>query len=203
MPAHVLIADDDAVSRQLFAEVLEGEGYQVYRVQSGGEALAHLQNECPDLLIVDVRMPGISGLDVTRQVHRENPQVPVVVMTAFGSMDTAIEAIREGAFDFISKPMNLEELKKTVRRALAQRELLESSNEKRRGYDGGAYVGPVIGKSPPMVEVYKTIARAAPTKSTVLILGESGTGKELIARAIHQHSPQAGQSFVALSRRDR
>jgi DNA-binding NtrC family response regulator len=198
MATRILIADDDPVSGQLFSEVLGKEGYQVQQVQSGGEALSILRDDCPDLLIVDVRMPGISGLDVTREVHREHPEVPVVVMTAFGSMDTAIEAIREGAFDFISKPMNLEELKKTVRRALAQGELLEGASEPRREVEDGQRLGAVIGRSPAMVQVYKTIARAAPTRSTVLILGESGTGKELIARAIHEHSPQAARPFVAV-----
>ncbi len=198
MTARVLIADDDEVSGQLFAEVLEGEGYAVQQVQSGSAALSALKNDPPDLLIVDVRMPGTGGLDVARAAHRDHPEIPVVVMTAFGSIETAVEAIREGAFDFISKPMNLDELKKTVRRALAQHELREGADVKRRELEDGQYLGAVIGRSTPMVEVYKTIARAAPTKSTVLILGESGTGKELIARAIHEHSPQVAQPFVAV-----
>jgi two-component system, NtrC family, response regulator AtoC len=198
MTGHVLIADDDEVSVQLFSEVLEAEGYHVQPVRSGDDALAALRDQCPDLLIVDVRMPGTSGLEVTRVARRDHPEVPVVVITAFGSIETAIEAIREGAFDFISKPMNLEELKRTVRRALAQRELLGGANETARELEDGKHLRAVIGRSPAMVEVYKTIARAAPTKSTVLILGESGTGKELIARAIHEHSPQAAQAFVAV-----
>ena len=114
MSAHILITDDDAVSCRLFAKVLGGEGYQVDWVQTGKEALSQLRQETYDLLVVDVRMPGLTGLEVTRTVHREYPRLPVVVMTAFGSMETAIEAIREGAFDYISKPMNLEELKHIV-----------------------------------------------------------------------------------------
>lgn len=197
MMARILIADDDEVSCQLFAEVLETEGYQVTRVPSGDEALARLRGEAYDLLLVDVRMPGLSGLEVTRTVHKEFPSLPILVMTAFGSIETAIEAIREGAFDFISKPMNLEELKKTVARALAQQRLHHSSPT-RDGVKWGEQLGTVIGRSPAMVEVYKTIARVAPTKSTVLILGDSGTGKELMARAIHQHSPRASKPFVAV-----
>lgn len=198
MKTHVLIAEDDEVSCQLFAEVLETEGYQVDRVASGEEALARLHDATYDLLVIDVRMPGISGLNVTRVVHKEHPSLPIVVMTAFGSIETAIEAIREGAFDFISKPMNLEELKKTVARALARP---EPRAWERKGFgelDEGVALGAIIGRSNAMVEVYKTVARAAPTKSTVLILGESGTGKELIARAIHQHSPRAARPFVAV-----
>ncbi len=198
MTARILIADDDKVSGQLFSEVLEGEGYRVHRVQSGDDALTLIGKDCPDLLIVDVRMPGTSGLQVTRTVHEKYPHLAVVVMTAFGSIETAVEAIREGAFDFISKPMNLEELKKIVRRALAQGVRSNGASARQPEVEESQALGTVIGKSPPMVEVYKTIARAAPTKSTVLILGESGTGKELIARAIHDHSPQAARPFVAV-----
>jgi DNA-binding NtrC family response regulator len=123
MSAHILIADDDEVSCQLFAETLESEGFQVEQITSGDGALSRLGEETPDLLIIDVRMPGASGLEVTRIVHEKYPSLPIIVMTAFGSIETAVEAIHEGAFDFISKPMNLAELKKTVSRALAQRAL--------------------------------------------------------------------------------
>ena len=197
MTPTILVADDDEVSAELFSEALAADGYAVQRAQSGAETIARLKENAPDLLIVDVRMPGITGLDVTRIAHRDYPSLPVVVMTAFGCMDTAIEAIREGAFDFISKPVNLEQLKRIVGRALAQRELSNGSSAE-RSVEESPQLGTVIGKTPGMVEVYKIIGRAAPTKSTVLILGESGTGKELIARAVHEHSPQAGKPFVAV-----
>jgi DNA-binding NtrC family response regulator len=194
----ILVTDDDPVSCQLFAEVLEGEGYRVDRVQSGEETLRQLHQESYALLLVDVRLPGMSGLEVTREVRRTHPDLPIVVMTAFGSLEIAIEAIREGAFDYTSKPMNLEELKHTVSRALAQR---YASGAGRSGGLNGEDIEPlgaIIGRSPAMVDVYKTVARAAATKSTVLILGESGTGKELMARAIHQHSPRSHRPFVAV-----
>src|SRR5215470_13246300 len=192
MSAHILIADDDEVSCQLFAETLESEGFRVDQTTSGEAALSRLREDTPDLLIIDVRMPGTSGLEVTRIVHEKYPSLPIIVMTAFGSIETAVEAIHEGAFDFISKPMNLAELKKTVSRALAQWSLQRNAEMSNGGGDENLQqLGEVIGKSPAMVEVYKTVARVAPTKSTVLVLGESGTGKELIARAIHQHSPDA------------
>jgi DNA-binding NtrC family response regulator len=197
MSARILIADDDEVSCQLFAETLESEGFRLEQATSGEAALSRLSEKTPDLLIIDVRMPGTSGLEVTRIAHEKYPSLPVIVMTAFGSIETAVEAIHEGAFDFISKPMNLEELKKTVSRALAQRAL---QREVKMGTDdeNPQQLGKIIGKSPAMLEVYKTVARVAPTKSTVLILGESGTGKELITRAIHQHSPRANHPFVAV-----
>ena len=198
MNTRILVNDDDQVSSQLFAEVLEEEGFLVDQTHSGEEAFAQLQRHPYDLLLTDIRLPGISGLELTRKIRAFAPDLPIVVMTAFGSMETAIEAIREGAFDYASKPMNLGELKETVTRALSLRapfsRTVEPQNEEREGEARQT----IIGKSAAMVEVYKTIARVAPTRSTVLVLGESGTGKELVARAIHQHSARANGPFVAL-----
>lgn len=198
MTARILIADDDTNSCRLFTKALECEGYQVVWAQSGEEALARLRKESCDVLVVDVRMPGMTGLEVTQVVRKEYPSLPVVVMTAFGSMETAIEAIHQGAYDYISKPMDLEVLHQTIARALGQRVQNGQLSEEEQNGQPGEPLGVVIGKSPVMVEVYKTVARVAPTKSTVLILGESGTGKELIARAIHHHSPRASRPFVAV-----
>ncbi len=200
MNAQILIADDDEVSCQLLAETLEGEGYRVKQVFSGDEALSNLAEDTFELLIIDVRMPGTSGLEVTRIVHEKYPSLPIIVMTAFGSIETAVEAIHEGAFDFISKPMNLAELKNTVSKALAQRALQRRTDKSAGESDEPSHqqLSKIIGKTPAMLEVYKTVARVAPTKSTVLILGESGTGKEMIARAIHEHSPRANRPFVAV-----
>jgi len=201
MNAQILIADDDEVSCQLFAETLEGQGYDVQKVTSGDQAIASLAQRLYDLLIVDVRMPGTSGLEVTRIVHDKYPSLPVIVMTAFGSMETAVEAIHEGAFDFISKPMNLAELRKTVERALASRSIpgrADPASELSPSLSPRQQASKIVGKTPAMLEVYKIVARVAPAKSTVLILGESGTGKEMIARAIHEHSPRAHRPFVAV-----
>ena len=200
MNAHILIADDDEVSCQLFAETLEDEGCRVKQVFSGDEALLSLTEDTFELLIIDVRMPGTSGLEVTRLVHAKYPSLPVIVMTAFGSIETAVEAIHEGAFDFISKPMNLAELKNTVTKALAQQSLQRRADKGAGESDEPSHqqLSKIIGKTPAMLEVYKTVARVAATKSTVLILGESGTGKEMIARAIHEHSPRANRQFVAV-----
>jgi two-component system response regulator AtoC len=194
----ILIVDDDEVSCRLFEEVLEGEGHEVQTAQSGEEALERLRSESYDLLLVDVRMPGISGLDVTRTMRQEQPELPVIVMTAFGSIETTVEAIHEGAFDYVSKPMNLDELKKIVSRALAQRDSQAPAQKSIKQLDDPEQQKTVIGRSPAMVEVFKMIARVAPTKSTVLILGESGTGKEVIARSIHRHSTRAQRPFVAV-----
>ncbi|MGH7848208.1 MAG: sigma-54-dependent transcriptional regulator, partial [Candidatus Binatia bacterium] len=194
----ILITDDDEVSCQLFAEVLEGEGYHANQAHSGEEALARIHEKPHDLLLADVRMPGMTGLDLTRAVRKEYPCLPIVVMTAFGSIETAFEAIQEGAYDYISKPMNLEELKKTISGALAWRDLRVQAAGAGEEVDREEKLETVIGRSPAMIEVYKTVARVAPTKSTVVILGESGTGKEVIAQAIHRHSRRAGRPFVAV-----
>src|SRR5258706_2927489 len=200
MNTRILVADDDEVSCELFAETLEDEGFAVEKVTSGDQALARLAEAAFDLLIVDVRMPGTSGLEVTRIVHRTDPNLPIIVMTAFGSIETGVEAIHEGAFDFISKPMNLAELRRTVEKALAQRALQHRAEWNLQNHDesSGHQLSKIIGKTPAMMDVYKTVARVAPTKSTVLILGESGTGKEMIARAVHEHSPRANRPFIAV-----
>lgn len=198
MSTRVLITDDDMVTCRLFAKVLGEEGYQVDWVQTGEAALSHLHQETYDLLVIDVRMPGMNGLEVTRAVHKEHARMPIVVMTAFGSMETAIAAIHEGAIDYLSKPINLDALKSVVSKALQGKEKRNHAEEDSIAVQDREPLGTVIGRSPAMVEVYKTVARVAPTKSTVLILGESGTGKELIARALHQHSPRARHPFVAV-----
>lgn len=198
MQARILIVDDDEVSCRLFGEVLEGDGYRVDQARSGEEALDCLRKESYDLLLVDVRMPGITGLDVTRAMRQEQPSLPVIVMTSFGSIETAVEAIHEGAYDYVSKPMNLDELKKIVARAVGQGESHAQSRRRIKQLDDLEQQKTVIGRSSAMVEVFKMVARAAPTKSTVLILGESGTGKEVIARSIHRHSGRAQRPFVAV-----
>ena len=197
MNARILITDDDVASCQLFAKVLTADSYTVESVQTGEDALSRLQHTVYDLVLTDVRLPGMTGLEVTRRIRQHYPALSVIVMTGFGSMETAVEAIREGAFDYISKPMNLEELKGTVSRALAHH-ARASNGSQQSPAAAREPIGTIIGRSAAMVEVYKTVARVAPTKSTALILGESGTGKELIARAVHQHSPRAQRPFVAV-----
>jgi two-component system response regulator AtoC len=193
--AKLLVIDDDAVTRELLTEVLQGEGYTVEACDSGRAALQRTREETFALAITDVRMPEMDGIAVTQELKKRQPELQVIVMTAFGSVETAVEAIRHGAFDYVSKPMNLEEIKSTVRRALTERHMTESPA------DGGPPIvdtSLVVGRSPAMVEVYRTVARVASSRSTVLIEGESGTGKELIAAALHRHSDRAGGRFVAV-----
>jgi DNA-binding NtrC family response regulator len=195
MTRRLLVIDDDAVTRELLTEVLQDEGYSVEACESGKLALKRTAEETFDLAITDVRMPEMDGIAVTQALKARQPELQVIVMTAFGSVETAVEAIRHGAFDYVSKPMNLDEIKSTVRRALTERHVSESEP------DGGPPIvdtSVVVGRSPAMVEVYRTVARVASSRSTVLIEGESGTGKELIAAALHRHSDRAKGRFVAV-----
>ncbi len=192
----LLVIDDDAVTRELLTEVLQGEGYVVAACESGPSALGLAERQQFDLAVTDVRMPEMDGIAVTRALKARYPTMQVIVMTAFGSVETAVEAIRQGAFDYVSKPMNLDEIKTTVRRALAA--CRDAEGRAAQDGTGDEDTGLVVGRSPAMVEVYKTLARVASSRSTVLIEGESGTGKELIAAALHRHSGRAASRFVAV-----
>jgi DNA-binding NtrC family response regulator len=191
--AKVLIVDDDAVSCRLLNEVLTRDGLTVVWDTDPRLALERTRDETIDLAIVDVRMPEINGLELLRRLREKLPGLPVIVMTGFGSIDTAVEAISTGAVDYVSKPMNVEEIRDTVRRVLERRAESQAALP-----FGGEEIAGMVGRTPAMVEVYKTIARVAPGPSTVLILGESGTGKELVARAIHENSPRRAQPVVAI-----
>jgi two-component system, NtrC family, response regulator AtoC len=195
---NVLLIDDDRATRELLREVLQKEGYTVGEAKTGQEALAQAQALPFEVVLADLRLPDLNGIEVLRALHGLDPDLPVIVMTAFGSMETAVEAIREGAYDYISKPFNLTEVRLTVRRARERRRLLEDNRRFQQALLDKYRLENIVGTSPKMVEVYRTVARVAATKSTVLLVGDSGTGKELIARAIHYNSPRARAPFVAL-----
>jgi len=192
----LLVADDDRVALALLGEVLAGEGYVVRSAPSGVECLRLAEREPFDLAIVDLRMPDVDGLEVTRRLAAMQPGLPVIILTAFATVDTAIEAIREGASDYLSKPFRMEQLKIVVRRILESRRLARENLQYRQELQDRFGVQNLVGQSPGMVEVYKLVARVAGLDTTVLIQGETGTGKELVARAIHFASPRAQQPFV-------
>jgi DNA-binding NtrC family response regulator len=194
----VLIVDDDPVALDLLREVLSKENYVVTSALSAEEAISQGIENIFDVIITDVRMGEKNGLDVLRSFKKTSPETAIIMITAFGSIDTAIEAIREGAFDYISKPFKLEEIKITVRRALEQRKLLRENQYYRQELLEKYQFKNVIGRTPQMLNVYKTIARVADTKSTVLLYGERGTGKELIARSIHYNSRRIDRPFVTV-----
>jgi DNA-binding NtrC family response regulator len=194
--AHLLVVDDDPVTIDLLKEVLSQEGYKVSTALSGEEAVAQGTDNFFDLIITDVRMGKIDGMEVLRFFRKNAPDTTVIMITAFGSIETAIEAIREGAYDYISKPFKLEEIKFTVQRALERRRLIEENKFYRQELLEKYQFKNVIGQTPQMFQVYKTIAKVADTKSTVLLCGERGTGKELIARSIHYNSQRNNRAFI-------
>lgn len=193
-----MIVDDDPVALDLLREVLSKEGYEVVSALSAEEAISQGIENIFDVIITDVRMGEKDGMDVLRSFKKTSPETAVIMITAFGSIDTAIEAIREGAFDYISKPFKLEEIKITVRRALEQRRLLRENQYYRQELLEKYQFKNVIGRTPQMFQVYKTIARVADTKSTILLYGERGTGKELVARSIHYNSQRSDRPFVTV-----
>ncbi len=195
-PAHPLAVDDDPITVNLLKEVLSKEGYDIATALSGEEAIAQGTDKIFDIIITDVRMGDKDGMEVLKSFKKIAPETTVIMITAFGSIETAIEAIREGAFDYISKPFKLEEIKFTVQRALEQRRLLKENRFYRQELLGKYQFKNVIGRTPQMFQMYKTIAKVADTKATVLLYGERGTGKELVARSIHYNSHRNDQPFI-------
>jgi DNA-binding NtrC family response regulator len=205
--ARLLLVDDDEPACRLLSEVLERESYLVVRALSVPEALAALEQEGPfDAVLTDLRMPGASGLELLRHVRARDPDAIVLVLTAFGDATTAGEAIRAGAYDFISKPYDLAALRETLSRALGRRRQLAQHDSA----DATAIrlaSGPApdllhpapVGHTPAIIEVMKTIARVAPSHATVLIYGETGVGKEVVARTIHRFSDRASGRFVPIN----
>jgi two-component system response regulator AtoC len=194
----LLVVDDDEVSRNLLQEVLTKAGYRVEVAASAEAAFAILKERKFPLVLSDIRMLEMSGLDLLREIKKSNHQSVVVLMTGFGSMEGAIEALKEGAFDYISKPFKMDELIQLIARAAKQADQLKGR------VDEPAHLSPIqtqslIGKSPKIVDVYKTLARAALSNSHVFISGEAGTGKALVARAIHDHSTRSHHAFIKLS----
>ena len=196
----VLIVDDEEVLRDVLETVLRREDFDVVLAASGEEALNVLDGDDGiDLVILDVMLPGISGIDTLRAIRISNPALPVIVITAFSSIDGAIEAMKHGAFHYIPKPFKNEEVILTVNKALEQRRL-SRENERLKAELAEKYAySNIIGKSETMRKVFELIRLAAPSRSNILIFGESGTGKELVAKAIHHASPRARNAFVTVN----
>jgi len=192
----ILLVEDDRENCLMLKEVLGKWGYQVTEAYSGEEAINRSRKEAFDIVLTDIRMAQTSGLDVLREFRKMHPRTQVIMMTGFGSVDTAVDAMKAGAFEYISKPFKFDEIKLTLRRAIEH--LDGQTTEASAEPDASAPVQ-LIGHSRAMAEIYKTIARVAVGKSTVLIQGESGTGKELVARSIHGHSDRAGKPYLAIN----
>ncbi|SKA96306.1 two-component system, NtrC family, response regulator [Paucidesulfovibrio gracilis DSM 16080] len=199
MSTNILLLDDEKNYLLVLQSVLEDEGYSVTGLSNPEMGLAYLEDSEVDVIVTDMKMPGMTGQDVLEHVKKSYPHIPVLIMTAFGSIESAVEAMRIGAFDYITKPFNNEELllslDKAARFARTQQEnrLLRQQIQERFGADN------IIGRGKAMQSVLEMVHRAGPSKSTVLISGESGTGKELVARAIHNASPRKDASFISVN----
>src|SRR6266478_4118598 len=196
-PPRLMIVDDDPVTCEMLCEVFAAEGFASRFVQSGDAAVSLLADEPLDVLVSDIRMKTpVDGLALLDHVRQQYPHLPVVLMTAFGSVDTAVRAVKQGAFDYVSKPFDIDALVATVRRAL----LAKSIVAPQRPFDADEQYAPgLVGRTPAMLEVYKLIGRVSDSPASVLITGESGTGKELVAQAIHAHGARERAPFVAIN----
>ena len=196
---NILIIDDEEVLQDILGTLVAKRGWTPLSAVSGEEGLRLLESEKVDLVLLDLMLPGMSGMEVLSQIRQNHPEVVVVVITAFSSIEGAIEAMRQGAFHYIPKPFKNEEVLLTIEKAIEQRKLADENRalraqlKQRYGFDN------IIGKSKPMQKVFELIRLAAPSKSNILVLGESGTGKELVAKAIHHHSRRSEGPFVTVN----
>ncbi|MBN2361581.1 MAG: sigma-54-dependent Fis family transcriptional regulator [Deltaproteobacteria bacterium] len=197
--ARVLVADDHVEMARLLADQLGDNGYLVDVAASGAEALELARSRPPDLVVTDLRMDGVDGLDVLSGIQQIDATVPVIIMTAFGAIDSAIEAIKHGAYHYLTKPFQLQELLVYVERAIADRRLRDDHRALRRLVSERSGLQAMVGRSSAMLDLFEFVERVAPSDAAVLIRGESGTGKELVARALHFLSPRSKRPFVAVS----
>jgi two-component system response regulator PilR (NtrC family) len=196
---NILIIDDEEVLQDVLSSLIRREGHLVSQARTGEEGLDILEREDIDLVLLDMMLPGMQGVEVLRQIRLRDPDQVVVVITAYSSIEGAIEAMRDGAFHYIPKPFKNEEVLMTLRKGLEQRRLQSENRSLREQLRQRFGFEQIIGKSKPMQQVFDLIRLAAPAKSNILILGESGTGKELVAKAIHHHSRRAQGPFVTVN----
>lgn len=194
----LLVVDDEANARNALAEILRDEDYAVETAADGFKALPKIKEFEPEVVLTDLKMPGMDGLELLEKVRDHDREVGVVIMTAFGAIDTAVQAMHQGAADYLTKPLNTDELLVVLARTLERFRLRKETAELRERLDDRFSFDNIVGASPEIQRVFKTVQQIAPSRATVLISGESGTGKELIAAAIHQNSPRKTGPFVKL-----
>ncbi|MBU4288980.1 MAG: sigma-54 dependent transcriptional regulator, partial [Proteobacteria bacterium] len=198
-PQHILVVDDELSMREFLELMLSREGYKVSCAESGKKAISMINQKHFDLLLCDIRIGDISGIDVLRAAKKQNPHTVVIMISAYASAETAVEAMNEGAYDYVPKPFDNEELKQTIKKALDlktiehEKEILDSELKKT------LHFGMIVGNSPRMLHIYDMVMQVAKTKTNILISGESGTGKELIAHAIHEQSDRRDKPFVVIN----
>ena len=196
MKPRILVIDDESAIRESLRMILEYEDYGFVGASSGQEALALVQRDRPDLVLLDIKMPGMDGMEVLRKLRALDDTLPVVMISGHGTTSTAVDAIKSGAIDFLDKPLSSERVIVTLQNVLKQQELRQENRELKLAMESKYEI---IGESPALRGVLDAVKRAAPTNATVMLLGESGVGKELVARTIHRNSPRAGQRFVQVN----
>jgi DNA-binding NtrC family response regulator len=198
MGARILIVDDEEIVIKSCVRILDGGDFQIDAVEDGFAALRKIEEEPYDVVILDIMMPKMDGLEVLRRVKESHPDIDVIMVTGLSQIDTAVQAMKLGAFDYLAKPFDPDELKLVVRRALERRELLQENLNLKSAVSSKYRFENIIGSSPQMQSLYRLVAQCSPTNSTIMLTGESGTGKELIARAIHYNSLRKDKPFVAI-----
>ena len=196
MKSRILVVDDEAEIRRSVRMILEYEGFEVLEASSGPDGVAIAERESPDLVFLDIKMPGMDGLDALQRIRASNEALPVVIISGHGTVSTAVEATKAGAFDFIEKPLTTERVLVTIRNALDRTRLADENKSLKRAVEVRHQM---VGESPGLRQVWDSIKRASPTNATVLLLGESGVGKELVARSIHRNSLRSRDRFVQVN----
>ena len=196
---HILVVDDEPAQREVISGFLRKQGFEVVTADSGERALELFRQDAFDLILTDQKMAGMTGLDLMQAVHTINSDTPVILITAFGTIAAAVAALKKGAIDYLTKPLNLEELLHRIRLVSDRYRILTENRELREALGERHRIEGIIGESGPMLEVLSMVRRVAPSEATVLIRGESGTGKELIAQAIHYGSPRARGPLIKVN----
>src|SRR5437867_1289702 len=195
----ILVIDDESIIREVLEEILAREGHTITAVGDAETGLKALDQNPFDLVVLDLMLPGLGGLETLKEIKSKDPDQVVVMITAYGSVETAVQAMRMGAHDYLTKPFKNEDVLRILRNGLRHRRLLSENRSLRRALQGHARFGELVGKSKAMQDLYRMIEQVAPSRSTVLIQGESGTGKELVAQAIHLKSGRPGEAFVVVN----
>jgi two-component system response regulator HydG len=195
----ILVVDDDPAHRTMLRALMGGWGYNIFEADDGSTAIEEVKNRYFDLILMDVRMLKVSGLEALAQIKSYNPAIPVIIMTAFSSVETAVDALKKGAYDYLTKPLDFDKLRVTIKRAMEHLQLKEENRLLKRNLSQQFDRQNIIGRSPAMAKLLETVAQVAPSEATVLLTGESGTGKELIAGALHFNSHRKEAPFIKIN----
>lgn len=199
MKPEILVVDDDTSHRQMLETVLSAEGYEITHAADGRQAVDAVEEKFYDLILMDIRMNRMDGIEALKLIKEVSPGIPIIIMTAYASVNTAVEALKSGAYDYVTKPLDIDELKIHVKNALSHFQLERENLYLKERLESQFDFTEIIGHCKPMMKMYETLSLVAPSDATVLILGESGTGKELVANALHQNSPRKNNPFIKVN----